>query len=63
MRLTDQGSTSGPLDVSFVSVYVIGTILTIALVYYGVKTLKLFKRNVAARAWTYISLGAVFFGL
>ena len=45
------------------SVYVIGTILTIAVVYYGVKTLKLFKRNVAARAWTYISLSAVFFGV
>jgi hypothetical protein len=51
------------MDVSSVTVYVIGTILTIALVYYGVKTLKLFKRNVAARAWTYISLSAVFFGL
>ena len=44
-------------------VYVIGTILTIALVYYGIKTLRLFKRNVAARAWTYISLSAVFFAV
>ena len=33
------------------------------LVYYGLRTLKLFKGNVAARAWTYISLSAVFFGV
>ena len=54
---------SGPLDLGSVGVYVIGTILTIALVYYGIKTLRLFKRNVATRAWTYISLSAVFFGV
>ena len=40
-----------------------GVLLTIALVYYGVRTLRLFKANVAARAWTYISVSAVFFGL
>jgi len=34
----------------------------LALVYYGVTTLKLFKGNVAARAWTYISVSSVFFG-
>lgn len=51
------------MDFSSVAVYIIGTILTIALVYYGFKTLRLFKTNVAARAWTYISLGAVFFGV
>ncbi len=38
-------------------------LLTIALVYYGLRTLKLFKGNVAARAWTYISVSAVFFGV
>jgi peptidoglycan biosynthesis protein MviN/MurJ (putative lipid II flippase) len=38
-------------------------VLTFALVYYGIRTLKLFKGNVAARAWTYISLSAVFFGI
>jgi hypothetical protein len=37
--------------------------LTIALVYYGIRTLRLFKANVAGRAWTYISISAVFFGL
>jgi hypothetical protein len=34
-----------------------------ALVYYGLRTLKLFKGNVAGRAWTYISLSSVFFGV
>ncbi len=57
------GLDTGTLDLGSVTIFVVGTIFTIALVYYGVKTLKLFKRNVAARAWTYISLSAVFFGL
>jgi hypothetical protein len=34
-----------------------------ALIYYGLRTLKLFKGNVAERAWTYISLSSVFFGI
>jgi hypothetical protein len=50
------------LDIDSVIVYVAGTALSLALVYYGIRTLKLFKGNVAARAWTYISLSSVFFG-
>jgi hypothetical protein len=53
----------GPLDLLSLSIYLIGIGLTVALVYYGFRTLKLFKGNVAARAWTYISLGSVFFGV
>ncbi len=34
-----------------------------ALVYYCVRTLRLLKTNFATRAWTYISLGVVFFGI
>jgi len=51
------------LDIGSVTVYIVGMLLTIALVYYGLRTLKLFKGNVAARAWTYISVSAVFFGV
>jgi protein-S-isoprenylcysteine O-methyltransferase Ste14 len=51
------------LDLGSIGIYLVGTALTVALVYYGIRTLKLFKGNVAARAWTYISLSAVFFGL
>jgi len=51
------------LDIDSVIVYVAGTGLSLALVYYGVRTLKLFKGNVAARAWTYISISSVFFGV
>jgi len=49
------------LDVGSIIVYLVGTILTLALVYYGLRTLKLFKGNVAGRA--YISISAVFFGI
>ena len=52
-----------PLDIGSLIVYLVGTILTLALVYYGLRTLKLFKGNVAGRAWTYISVSAVFFGV
>jgi len=48
------------LDISALIISVVGALLTVALVYYGFKTLKLFKTNVAARAWTYISLRALF---
>jgi hypothetical protein len=51
------------LDISALTVSLVGAVLTIALVYYGLRTLKLFKVNVAARAWTYISMSAVFFGV
>ena len=50
------------MDIDSVIVYAAGTGLSLALVYYGVRTLKLFKGNVAARAWTYISVSSVFFG-
>lgn len=45
------------------SVSVIGVALTLGLVYYGLRTLKLFRGNVAGRAWTHISLSAMFFGI
>jgi hypothetical protein len=51
------------LDLASLSTDLIGTVLTVALVYYGIRTLKLFRGNIAARAWTYISLSAVFFGV
>ncbi len=40
-----------------------GVGLTLGLVYYGLRTLKLFKGNIAARAWMYISLSAMFFSI
>ena len=51
------------MDVDSLGISVIGALLTLLLVYYGLRTLRLFKTNVAARAWTYISVSAVFFGL
>jgi hypothetical protein len=51
------------LDISSLILYVVGTGLTLALVYYGLRTLKLFKGNVAGRAWTYISISTVFFSV
>jgi len=51
------------LDIASITVYLVGTVLTLALVYYGLRTLKLFKGNVAGRAWAYISMSAVFFGV
>jgi uncharacterized membrane protein YwzB len=51
------------LDIGSLVVNIVGTVLSIALVYYGLRTLKLFKGNVAGRAWTYISISSVFFGI
>jgi len=51
------------LDIGSLIVYVAGTGLSLALVYYGLRTLKPFKGNVAGRTWTYISLSSVFFGV
>ena len=51
------------MDISSLIVYIVGTGLSLALVYYGLRTLKLFKGNVPGRAWTYISLSSVFFGI
>jgi len=63
MRPVFRWDDFGPLDIGSLIVYLVGTGLTLALVYYGLRTLKLFKGNVAGRAWTYISLSAVFFGV
>ena len=62
-RLRYQRNDFRPLDIGSLVVYLVGTVLTIALVYYGLRTLKLFKGNVAGRAWTYISISSVFFGV
>ena len=51
------------MDIESLSVSIIGALLTVLLAYYGLRTLRLFKTNVAARAWTYISVSAVFFAL
>ncbi len=51
------------MDLDSLLVSIVGTALTILLVYYGLRTLKLFKANIAARAWTYISMSAVFFAV
>jgi len=63
MRPVFRWDDFGPLDIGSLIVYLVGTGLTLALVYYGLRTLKLFKGNVAGRPWTYISLSAVFFGV
>jgi hypothetical protein len=51
------------LDINSLILYVAGTGLSLTLVYYGLRTLKLFKGNIAGRAWTYISISSVFFGI
>ncbi len=51
------------MDLGNVSVSIVGVVLTLGLVYYGLKTFKLFKGNVAGRAWSHISLSAMFFGI
>lgn len=61
MRPVFRWDDSGPSDIRSLIVYLIGTGLTLALVYYGLRTLKLFRGNLAGRAWTYISVSAVFF--
>lgn len=51
------------MDVGSLSISVAASVPTSLLVYYGLRTLKLFKANAAARAWTYISLSAILFGV
>jgi hypothetical protein len=51
------------LDFSEIISSAIGFALTLGLTYYSVRTIGLFKSNVAARAWVYISLSAIFFGI
>jgi len=51
------------LDIAQIIVSGIGFALTLGLTYYSVRSMGLFKSNVAARAWVYISLCAIFFGI
>ena len=44
---------------TILAVSIIGVALTTGLIYYSLRTLFLFKRNVAARAWVYICLSAI----
>jgi len=48
------------LDLTVLAVSIIGVAVTAGLIYYSLRTLFLFKRNVAARAWVYICLSAIF---
>lgn len=48
------------MDSTVLVVSVIGVAITAGLIYYSLRTLLLFKRNVAARAWVYICLSAIF---
>ena len=51
------------MDPTILVVSIIGAVLTTGLIYYSLRTVFLFKSNVAARAWVYISLSAIFFGV
>jgi len=51
------------LDPTILVVSIIGAALTTGLIYYSLRTVFLFKSNVAARAWIYISLSAILFGI
>ncbi len=48
------------MDPTILVVSIIGVAITTGLIYYSLRTLFLFKRNIAARAWVYISLSAIF---
>jgi hypothetical protein len=50
-------------DFSAVAIALIGVGLTTRLICYNLRTVLLFKRNVAVRAWVYISLSVIFFGI
>ncbi len=51
------------MDPTILVVSAVGVALTMGLIYYSLRTVFLFKSNVAARAWIYISLSAIFFGI
>ena len=51
------------MDPTVLTVSIIGVAVTTGLIYYSLRTLFLFKRNVAARAWVYICLSAIFSGM
>ena len=48
------------MDLTILVVSITGLGVTTGLIYYSFRTLFLFKRNIAARAWVYISLSAIF---
>ena len=51
------------MDSIILVVSTIGVVITAGLIYYSLRTLLLFKRNIAARAWVYICLSAIFSSL
>lgn len=54
---------SGPLEIGSVVLSATSTALAIGLAYYSLRTITLFKASIAARAWVYISVSAVFFSI
>ena len=48
------------MDPTILVVSIIGAAITAGLIYYSLRTLLLFKRNIAARAWVYICMSAIF---
>ena len=51
------------MDSTVLAISAIGVAITAGLIYYSLRTLLLFKRNVAARAWVYICMSAIFSSL
>ena len=51
------------MEPTILVVSTIGAALTTGLIYDSLRIVFLFKSNVAARAWVYISLSAIFFGV
>ncbi|HEY4657649.1 MAG TPA: hypothetical protein VIH34_04105 [Candidatus Bathyarchaeia archaeon] len=49
------------MEIGSVALSAVGTALAVGLAYYSLRTIALFRSSVAARAWVYISLSAVFF--
>ena len=48
------------MDSTVLYVSMAGVVITTGLIYYSLRTLFLFKNNVAARAWVYICVSAIF---
>ena len=51
------------MNISSVVLSTVGTALALGLAYYSLRTIVLFRSSVAARAWVYISVSAVFFSV
>jgi hypothetical protein len=51
------------LDLNVIFVFSVSMLITLTLSYYSLRTIRLFKSSVAARAWVYISLSGIFFSL